>query len=174
MANGTNQDYTLVTSASNGIYNEEVIVAKLFPRIPQAPGSSATVPVRYKLKVIFWKWNLADMPKCATFNMELAITPVSMIGAGSATCPDGGTCSHLSPPCRCVCVCVCVLRVCEANRKCSLGARGTRFPRARFLIFPKQAFILADFASSQISRRGSLKGCHNHQLLLLLLLLLLC
>lgn len=90
MANGTNQDYTLVTSASNGIYNEEVIVAKLFPRIPQAPGSSATLPVRYKLKIIFWKWNLADLPKCATFNMELAITPVSMIGAGSAACPDGG------------------------------------------------------------------------------------
>jgi hypothetical protein len=124
MANGTNQDYTLVTSASNGIYNEEVIVAKLFPRIPQAPGSSATVPVRYKLKVIFWKWNLADMPKCATFNMELAITPVSMIGAGSAACPDGGTCSHLPPPCRCVCVCVCVFYTCVKHAGSAVWEQG--------------------------------------------------
>jgi hypothetical protein len=115
MANGTNQDYTLVTSASNGIYNEEVIVAKLFPRIPQAPGSSATLPVRYKLKIIFWKWNLADLPKCATFNMELAITPVSMIGAGSAACPDGGTCTSTLSLCVCCVLCVCVLRACHAG-----------------------------------------------------------
>jgi hypothetical protein len=103
MSNGSDQNtFTLVASASNGIYNEEVIVSKLLPRIPQTPGSNITVPARYKLKIIFWKWSLGDVAKCSTFNMELAITPVSMIGVGDSDCPDGGTClssSHLSSLC---------------------------------------------------------------------------
>lgn len=90
MSLGANQTWEQVATANNGIYNEEVIVAKLVPDVSR---SSTTISARYMLKVLFWKWNFETSDQCQTFNMEIAVTPVSMIGTFSQACPHGGTCS---------------------------------------------------------------------------------
>jgi len=87
MAQDSSDTYEEVAAAQNGIYNEEVIVYKLVPTIVMG---STNVHVRYKLKILFWKWNSAQVPKCSTFNMELAVTPLSMGGRVGENCPNGG------------------------------------------------------------------------------------
>lgn len=119
MAVGSEENYEQIATASNGIYNEEVIVAKLTPYVIQ---DGKTLQARYKLKVLFWKWNLVDHIGCQTFNMELAVTPASMLGAYNDTCPHGGTCIMVPA----------YNAWCSAEGKGSLGGSRLQFPPTRF------------------------------------------
>ncbi len=52
--------------------------------------NNTRVTPKYRLHLQFWKWNTADAPLCDTFNMEIAVTPISHAKAEMAACPNTG------------------------------------------------------------------------------------